>query len=269
MRKRLRKPGFTLIELLVVIAIIAILAAILFPVFAQAREAARKASCSSNLRQLGLGMGMYVQDYDERLPAWSWGAEYGGGTDPAHDGFGFWHSAIFPYVKNTGLYACPNDSERWGQDTTDMWWWSIPRSHQNPAFDPTRGQTPDKYGSGQQSSAAVSYGMNESLTGGVSLAQITKPADTVQFSDAAQPLTDFWEDTPGVIAGRAAFGKGRSATPETGGNAGDYHGNIAGVPRTWERYARHTGGNNFVFADGHVKFLRWEKTLESEMRMPQ
>src|SRR6185437_13395421 len=99
----MRKRAFTLIELLVVIAIIAILAAILFPVFAQAREAARKTSCASNLRQLGLGMSMYQQDYDEKFPGWSWGAEHSGGSDPANDGVGFWHSAIFPYVKNTGL----------------------------------------------------------------------------------------------------------------------------------------------------------------------
>ena len=70
MRKLGSSRGFTLIELLVVIAIIAILAAILFPVFAQAREAARKASCLSNCKQLGLAMQMYAQDYDENLPGW-------------------------------------------------------------------------------------------------------------------------------------------------------------------------------------------------------
>src|SRR6266498_5610709 len=116
---RMKSKGFTLIELLVVIAIIAILAAILFPVFAQAREAARKASCLSNLRQLGLGMNMYTQDYDERFPNWAWGNTYGG----RGSAFGHWHSAIFPYVKNTGIYQCPSDGQKWGQDTTDLWWW--------------------------------------------------------------------------------------------------------------------------------------------------
>ena len=67
-RARMRASGFTLIELLVVIAIIAILAAILFPVFAQAREAARKSSCQSNLKQIANGVMMYSQDYDETMP---------------------------------------------------------------------------------------------------------------------------------------------------------------------------------------------------------
>ena len=72
MKIKLRSRAFTLIELLVVIAIIAILAAILFPVFAQAREAARKASCQSNLKQIGSGWLMYIQDYDEMTPMNAW-----------------------------------------------------------------------------------------------------------------------------------------------------------------------------------------------------
>src|SRR6188508_251247 len=92
------KRGFTLIELLVVIAIIAILAAILFPVFAQARAAARKTSCLSNLKQQLLGAGMYAQDYDEKLLA-SW-LNYNGGTD--------WRTMIQPYVKNRGILVCPS-----------------------------------------------------------------------------------------------------------------------------------------------------------------
>src|SRR5690606_28544578 len=86
--KKLESKGFTLIELLVVIAIIAILAAILFPVFARARENARRASCMSNEKQLALGLLMYTQDYDERLP------DYHGGTAP------YFPDLIFPYVKS-------------------------------------------------------------------------------------------------------------------------------------------------------------------------
>ena len=90
--------GFTLIELLVVIAIIAILAAILFPVFAKAREKARQISCASNTRQLGLALLQYNQDYDEAFPI--------GNLSP---GVG-WAGQIYTYVKSTGLYKCPDDS---------------------------------------------------------------------------------------------------------------------------------------------------------------
>src|SRR5690242_16421082 len=165
---RNKRLGFTLIELLVVIAIIAILAAILFPVFAQAREKARMASCQSNLRQLGLGMSMYIQDYDEKYPAWDWGHNNGSQcTSPCtNEAFDYWASAIFPYVKNVGIYSCPSDPDHWGHDTTEMWWWGIPRQNMNPVFDPTRGQNPDNWNSGGASKAAVTYGMSERLTGG-------------------------------------------------------------------------------------------------------
>src|SRR5512144_498244 len=102
----LKRRGFTLIELLVVIAIIAILAAILFPVFAQAREKARQISCLSNIKQIGLGVLMYAQDYDETYP-FAWGQT------------GAWYESVDPYIKNgvkpgalydatmKGLWHCP------------------------------------------------------------------------------------------------------------------------------------------------------------------
>ncbi len=94
-----KRNGFTLIELLVVIAIIAILAAILFPVFARAREKARQASCQSNVKQLALSFMMYAQDYDERMP-WS---------SLAYESTSIkWWDLIFPYVKNAQVYACPS-----------------------------------------------------------------------------------------------------------------------------------------------------------------
>lgn len=96
-----RRRGFTLIELLVVIAIIAILAAILFPVFAQAREAARKASCQSNMKQLGTAFGMYIQDNDGLYPA----VRNGAGVIKLD-----WRQSIYPYVKNVAVYRCPSNS---------------------------------------------------------------------------------------------------------------------------------------------------------------
>lgn len=96
------KKAFTLIELLVVIAIIAILAAILFPVFGRARENARRSSCQSNLKQIGLGLLQYTQDYDEKWPAWSRidcsGARH------------YWVEQTAPYIKSTQVFACPSNT---------------------------------------------------------------------------------------------------------------------------------------------------------------
>lgn len=98
--------GFTLIELLVVIAIIAILAAILFPAFARARENARRASCSSNFKQIGIGVMMYVQDYDERYPFVY--QPYGGVSPVTQSADWFWGDMIYPYVKSTQVFVCPS-----------------------------------------------------------------------------------------------------------------------------------------------------------------
>ena len=133
------KRAFTLIELLVVIAIIAILAAILFPVFAQAREKARQTSCLSNLKQVGVGLMMYTQDYDEVLPGNHDGRNGNNGAPHNYQGdagatngtgttnpLGFmtpelatgstvvrnWGRDIQPYVKNLGIYLCPNSPPR-------------------------------------------------------------------------------------------------------------------------------------------------------------
>src|SRR5438477_12307910 len=105
MRKLQSRKGFTLIELLVVIAIIAILAAILFPVFAQAREQARKATCLSNCKQLGLAMQMYAQDYDDNLPGWD---NPGGTKLAAQWGWAIEVPLLDAYVKSTKVWTCPS-----------------------------------------------------------------------------------------------------------------------------------------------------------------
>jgi prepilin-type N-terminal cleavage/methylation domain-containing protein/prepilin-type processing-associated H-X9-DG protein len=114
------RKAFTLIELLVVIAIIAILAAILFPVFARAREQARKTTCLSNIKQLSLGFLMYAQDYDEQMPGipfgscgtcWPW-ADWVGSVDWT----GVFTVGIQPYVKNKNLLQCPS-----GADNANRW----------------------------------------------------------------------------------------------------------------------------------------------------
>lgn len=103
-----RQRGFTLIELLVVIAIIAILAAILFPVFAQARAKARQAACMANLKQLGLSFQMYAQDQDEMLPVWGHG-NTSDATNGPDEGFYSWDTVLEPYLKNEQILKCPNN----------------------------------------------------------------------------------------------------------------------------------------------------------------
>jgi prepilin-type N-terminal cleavage/methylation domain-containing protein/prepilin-type processing-associated H-X9-DG protein len=143
------KRGFTLIELLVVIAIIAILAAILFPVFAKAREKARQTSCLSNVKQLSLGVVMYVQDYDERFVAGTAIPDFI--PVPPDTNRCWWRFKIQPYVKNWQLFNCPSgESNDWSLITTQ--------------------------GQGN-------YGYDEAL-GGLSLGTVRTPAERIILSDA-------------------------------------------------------------------------------------
>jgi prepilin-type N-terminal cleavage/methylation domain-containing protein/prepilin-type processing-associated H-X9-DG protein len=143
------KRAFTLIELLVVIAIIAILAAILFPVFAQAREAARKTQCVSNLKQMGLGIMMYAQDSDETLPM---------GTRTINGQGWRWMHQTYPYVRNDQLYTCP----------------SAPR---NLAWDS------NTYGN------SGTYGYNSFFMNDDPLAMFKKPAETIMIADTPEATT--------------------------------------------------------------------------------
>jgi prepilin-type N-terminal cleavage/methylation domain-containing protein/prepilin-type processing-associated H-X9-DG protein len=154
MRRSLRY-GFTLIELLVVIAIIAILAAILFPVFAQAREKARQASCTSNLKQVSLGIIMYMQDYDELYPD----------RVPCRDNSPMEITGrVTPYIKNCGVWSCPSAQDR---PVRTIW----PCDGGYPLGCPTT------YGVG------VGKNGNWSL-GGTSLARITEPSRTIMAADS-------------------------------------------------------------------------------------
>ncbi|MBC7287164.1 MAG: DUF1559 domain-containing protein [Armatimonadetes bacterium] len=147
------RRGFTLIELLVVIAIIAILAAILFPVFARAREKARQASCESNLKQLALAILMYAQDYDEMLP---YHCAYWGKS-------AFWLQATYPYVKNTQLSICPSYGR--GVDSVRVW---DPQTDQRVASTAYGGR---------------SYGYNFELSG-AKLARAQFPAELIMLADS-------------------------------------------------------------------------------------
>ena len=214
------KHGFTLIELLVVIAIIAILAAILFPVFAQAREKARQTSCLSNTKQFGTALQLYVDDYDETFPlksrsaiipphtsypTYKWGyiVDYASSAGVTYT----WMDAIFPYVKNINMYRCPSavkDAFAYGMTTFIG------------GFDNSRGYDPE---------ACVP----------VALAEIKNPSETVAISD-----------TNVVTAG----GHNYTVIAVYPQCLGDYADSVSAGKR-------HINGSNFTCADGHAKYYKW------------
>lgn len=187
-RRAARRPfagsrqAFTLIELLVVIAIIAILAAILFPVFAQAREKARAVSCLSNLKQSSLAYAMYTQDYDETTPLQN--SPTVKDASGKYVSGGYWFNLIQPYVKNWQLMLCPDRS----LNTTAAAAASKPQNY--PAALGTRLQG---YGYNDGWISDSGYGLTLQLPDGSrpgrSIAAITTPADCVAFGDTY--------DTPG------------------------------------------------------------------------
>jgi prepilin-type N-terminal cleavage/methylation domain-containing protein/prepilin-type processing-associated H-X9-DG protein len=215
------KKGFTLIELLVVIAIIAILAAILFPVFARARENARRASCQSNLKQIGLGMLQYSQDYDEKY------------VPPRNhfNGYGVtWMNVIQPYVKSKQLFLCPSDTmpatnyANTGYWQTDL---AVPpadkiRSSYGYNMGFQNGGTYD----GVAQAAVTSVATTVMVTDGVAQAEIGKPAH--QWTQKTHAF---------LISPNPATGMSTQAT--------NYD---EGAP-----HERHLETTNVLFADGHVK----------------
>jgi prepilin-type N-terminal cleavage/methylation domain-containing protein/prepilin-type processing-associated H-X9-DG protein len=216
------RSGFTLIELLVVIAIIAILAAILFPVFAKAREAARKASCASNLKQLGTAAMMYSQDYDERiLPSW---LNYQ--PDP---GLGrCWTYIIQPYVKNFGVTICP--SRETEQPANNTWENGYGHNHDNLGWD-----------------------------GSPVMSAVQRPAGIVIFADGAvlgwggsQAEYDRWKADPDAdtapkpLASRGIYFR----------SPGQMEFGAAGWCDTVVPVSRHSNTCNVAYLDGHVKAVK-------------
>jgi prepilin-type N-terminal cleavage/methylation domain-containing protein/prepilin-type processing-associated H-X9-DG protein len=173
LRRRSRSQGFTLIELLVVIAIIAILAAILFPVFAQAREKARQTSCLSNTRQFGTALMMYVQDYDEALcRAWT-------GGPPARD----WTVDLIPYIKMGDKNLAQQVNAALASTRPDLFTAKV-AFYQCPSKGPSRDTRGFRRG----------YGYNFWLARGtpISIAALATPADTVAFAEVFGEVDRVW-----------------------------------------------------------------------------
>lgn len=226
----MRKRGFTLIELLVVIAIIAILAAILFPVFAQAREAARKASCASNLKQHATGLLMYAQDYDEIFPqAYNSPALLGGKWNSCCD---FWPEIIQPYIKNTAVFTCPS--------------MSVYRTTPYLGHYGANGEvikTPPSGTSRTQADLAAPASTYLAMDGG---------PYTMGSGNATAPTGNFWY-VPGV--GKLLGVAPASLSPAL--NTDLYSDFTSG---------RHQEGVNIAFADGHVKYSKSSVVLDQSRK---
>ncbi|PQV65112.1 hypothetical protein B1R32_102119 [Abditibacterium utsteinense] len=224
------KRGFTLIELLVVIAIISILAAILFPVFARARENARRTSCLSNERQIGLAFQQYFQDYDEQFPLLG----KGGASETS------WFFTMQSYIKSTQIMRCPSDkSASWAPD--------------NKWFDPNYTLLPDG-----NKARRSSYSLNGYLPAGNSnagqggnfpnLASIQKPSNLVFLAEAPE-----FSASGAVWTGNYFHAHVYNYPTSIG------HWNTSTNRPDDIALDRHFGGFNATFLDGHAKWMKWEQ----------
>jgi prepilin-type N-terminal cleavage/methylation domain-containing protein/prepilin-type processing-associated H-X9-DG protein len=266
MRQTFRHKGFTLIELLVVIAIIAILAAILMPVFARAREKARQASCLSNVKQIALGVMMYTQDYDETFPMDASSCGTGAGRAQVCSKYNpNWRpeAQVYPYVKNTQVFGCSSSSRPpivWdaARGVCNYQAWGFPDFMCFPG-DTANGKP-------------QSYGWNQSIffrcvgaptggcgTPGVNLAAVVAPASKVMMADGCHHQL---EPT------RLAFANYPANSPNGRVNTCNFfpcppYGNSGGTPEIDPNtHARHSLGQNVTFLDGHAKWMQWSQTTK-------
>ncbi len=276
--------GFTLIELLVVIAIIAILAAILFPVFAQAREKARQSSCTSNVKQSALAVMMYINDYDETFPP----HYYYRNNQNSANGYVHWTGLCEPYIKNWGIFVCPSDPNRGVAPT------NFSRASNNRGYGYPSGQVPQYDADIDIQAPRLSYVGNEMVMPrkrrSIDPAQITSqaavdtPAEVILFTEATNNIAR-WNDTSSA-SGQAikshrptnGIAVTCSYTPFDGESF--IPGSAVIVALTAERARaavnnpsvgnhriqymepdRHNNGAIYAFTDGHVQWLRFEATF--------
>ena len=224
----MRRTGFTLIELLVVIAIIAILAAFLFPVFSKVRENARRASCLSNMNQIGLALAQYTQDNDETLPTRRLGI-----TDMTE--VESWRAMIYPFVRTRGVFQCPSNPRGREPDYNT----TLPGSTETPGM--TTSYAAARYdGVGLGGTHGVFLDDPTTLNSvPVALSSLQTPSSTIEVMESTSPFSEF------DVTKLGFFDQCSDST-------------LFGC-----LFAGHTGRSNFLFCDGHVKALRPLDTLDA------
>jgi len=275
--RRGRNAAFTLIELLVVIAIIAILASILFPVFAQAREKARQASCMSNMKQVGLGAMQYVQDYDETFPRLEWRANSipTASITPERQDWNpwTWKEAIAPYIKNgyqtetwwsangtrilnatSGVWLCPSAPQ------TKHELWRTYAGH-NMLFAKLRQDD-----NGVNPPIDFEATSMSSIKAPADLVMVAEPGVVWEYNNSGNGLhTDYWWHAGGRWPVNATFFEGADSGAKFDGDVPAGQESTAWPRNEYPRY-RHNGTTNMIFADGHVKSipkgrLNWCKNI--------
>jgi prepilin-type N-terminal cleavage/methylation domain-containing protein/prepilin-type processing-associated H-X9-DG protein len=252
--RREKKPGFTLIELLVVISIIAIIAAILFPVFARARENARRTTCASNMKQIGLGILQYVQDYDERMPAAAFGSGFNGNANadvrPTDCTIGRyrWMDAVYPYIKSEQLFTCPARYTD-GRPSRDPETYAYCDSHKFAGTDPSPANNfgsyiaNDFYAYNSPNLAPFGY------TSGHAVSAFATPATTVMVGETHSGYhMGYYSTQTWVIVDGPHY-----RILERSGGA---------VVLNAER---HLGTTNILWCDGHVKAVSLDKLVEKSL----
>lgn len=261
-----RSHGFTLIELLVVIAIIAILAAILFPVFAQARESARKISCLSNAKQIGTAGLMYVQDYDETMMSPAFRRVGNTGPTPYSNYFWSrnwmcWPELVIPYTKNLQIYTCPDRADQ------PFFGYTINVNSSNDDF-PGAPTPPGNWNDGTSSGATKPNQYSPSL------AELRAPASTIWFHDSAPSIMQegltVWADLEALALSNSSAASSLELDGcetiaqlfRSGGGAVDRSTLITNPHR-------HQGQLNVLFCDGHSKAMRPSNIPESYWNVEQ